>query len=140
VADIVYSTDLSDVDWSALKLALRADGFDNGRSPEQYRRSHQNSHAVIFGRRGEEFVANGRILSDGVCNAYLVDIWTASAYRRRGIGAQMVQRLLATVPGQHVALFTDDMPHFYETLGFSPQDGGMSKVVGSWLLAAERRT
>jgi GNAT superfamily N-acetyltransferase len=135
VADIVFSTDPSDVDWSALKQALAADRFDNGRSPEQYRRSHQNSHAVVFGRFGEDFVANGRILSDGVCNAYLVDIWTTSAYRRRGIGREVVTRLLATVPGQHVGLFTDNMRPFYRALGFTPQAGGMSKVVGSWLVA-----
>jgi GNAT superfamily N-acetyltransferase len=135
VADIVYSTDLSDVDWPALKQALAADGFDNGRSSEQYRRSHQNSHAVVFGRHGGNFVANGRILSDGVCNAYLVDIWTASACRRKGIGREVVNRLLATVPGQHVALFTDDMQAFYGTLGFRPQAGGMSRIVGSWLMA-----
>jgi len=137
VTDIVLSTDLSDVDWSALKQALVADDFDNLRTPDQYRRSHENSHAVVFGRCDGQFVANGRILSDGVCNAYLVDIWTASAYRRRGIGREVVNRLLATVPGQHVGLFTDEAEAFYRALGFSRQAGGMSKVVGSWLVAPE---
>jgi GNAT superfamily N-acetyltransferase len=133
VAEIVFSSELDDVDWSALKQALVADDFDNLRTPEQYRVSHQNSHAVIFGRCDGQFVANGRILSDGVCNAYLVDIWTATPYRRRGVGREVVNRLLATVPGQHVGLFTDDMQAFYETLGFRPQTVGMSKVVGRWL-------
>jgi GNAT superfamily N-acetyltransferase len=133
VTEIVFSAELADVDWSALKRALVADDFDNLRSPEQYRRSHENSHAVVFGRWNGEFVANGRILSDGVCNAYLVDIWTATPYRRRGVGREVVNRLLATVPGQHVGLFTDDMQAFYATLGFRPQVGGMSKVVGDWL-------
>jgi GNAT superfamily N-acetyltransferase len=133
VAEIVFSSDLDDVDWVALKGALVADDFDNRRTPEQYRRSHENSHAVVFGRCEGRFVANGRILSDGVCNAYLVDIWTATPHRRRGVGREVVSRLLATVPGQHVALFTDDMPAFYRTLGFSPQAGGMSRIVGEWL-------
>ncbi len=133
MTEIVYSSDLDGVDWTALKRALTADDFDNGRSPDQYRRSHESSHAVVFGWCDGEFVANGRILSDGVCNAYLVDIWTATAYRRRGVGREVVNRLLATVPGQHVALFTDDMQAFYATLGFEPQVGGMSKVTGRWL-------
>jgi GNAT superfamily N-acetyltransferase len=81
-------------------------------------------------------VANGRILSDGVCNAYLVDIWTASTHRRQGIGREVVNRLLATVPGQHVALLTDDMGAFYTALGFRPQHGGMSQVIGTWLNCA----
>ena len=33
---------------SALKAALVAGDFDNRRTPEQYRISHQNSHAVVF--------------------------------------------------------------------------------------------
>ena len=129
----MYSTDLAGLDWAALKQALADDDFDNGRTPDQYRRSHENSHAVVFGRCDGQYVANGRILSDGVCNAYLVDIWTATPYRRRGIGREVVNRLLATVPGQHVGLFTDDMQPFYRALGFGPQAGGMSTVVGRWL-------
>jgi GNAT superfamily N-acetyltransferase len=133
VAAIVFSEELDGVDWAALKQALVADHFDNGRTPEQYRRSHENSHAVVFAHCDGQFVANGRILSDGICNAYLVDIWTATPYRRRGVGREVVNRLLATVPGQHVGLFTDDMQPFYRTLGFAPQEGGMSTIVGHWL-------
>jgi GNAT superfamily N-acetyltransferase len=134
VAEITFSSELAGVDWAALKQALVADDFDNLRTPEQYRRSHENSHAVVFGRCEGRFVANGRILSDGVCNAYLVDIWTATPHRRKGVGREVVNRLLATVPGQHVGLFTDEAAAFYRTLGFTPQIGGMSKVVGSWLV------
>lgn len=129
----MFSSDPTGVDWAALKQALAEDHFDNHRSPDQYRRSHQNSHAVVFGHCDGRFVANGRILSDGVCNAYLVDIWTATPHRRKGIGREVVNRLLATVPGQHVALFTDERPDFYTTLGFAPQLGGMSRIVGEWL-------
>jgi len=131
--DVVFSTSTDDVDWSALKAALVADDFDNGRTPEEYRRSHLGSHAVVFARHAGQFVANGRILSDGVCNAYLVDIWTATPFRRRGIGREVVSRLVATVPGQHVGLFTDDMAAFYDALGFHDQRGGMSRVAGRWL-------
>lgn len=131
--EIRFASSIDGVDWAALKAALAADQFDNGRTPEEYRRSHENSHAVIFGRCNGEFVANGRILSDGVCNAYLVDIWTASPHRRRGVGREVVKRLVATVPGQHVALFTEDMQAFYAALGFRRQRGGMSQVIGGWL-------
>jgi GNAT superfamily N-acetyltransferase len=116
-----------------LKEALHADDFDNGRTPEQYRLSHENSSAVIFALAGDRIVGNGRLLSDGVCNAYLVDIWTASSHRRRGIGGELVRRLIATVPGQHVGLFTDDMQAFYASLGFRIRPDFMDLVVGSWL-------
>jgi len=133
VAEVLFSSDVDGVDWVALKAALAADQFDNERTPHEYQRSHEQAHAVVFGRADGRFVANGRILSDGVCNAYLIDVWTASSHRRQGIGREVVNRLLATVPGQHVALFTDDMAAFYATLGFQPHPGGMSRVVGTWL-------
>ena len=126
------------IDWPALKQALAADDFDNGRTPAQYRISHENSAAVIFalapdGVGGDRIVGNGRLLSDGVCNAYLVDIWTATSHRRRGIGGELVRRLIDTVPGQHVGLFTDDMQAFYASLGFRLRPDFMDLVVGRWL-------
>ncbi|MFN2519315.1 MAG: GNAT family N-acetyltransferase [Jatrophihabitantaceae bacterium] len=136
MSDVIFSAATGDVDWTALKAALVADHFDNGRTPEQYRLSHERSHAVAFARTGDQFIGNGRILSDGVCNAYLVDIWTATRYRRRGVGREILTRLLRTVPGQHVGLFTDDMPDFYRALGFEPQRGGMNCIVGTWLNGA----
>jgi GNAT superfamily N-acetyltransferase len=136
--EIRYSMSTRGIDWTALKHALVTDDFDNGRTPEQYRISHQNSHAVIFafapdGSGGERIIGNGRILSDGVCNAYLVDIWTASSHRRQGIGSEIVRRLCAAVPGQHVGLFTDDMQPFYAALGFLIRPDFMDKVIGRWL-------
>jgi ribosomal protein S18 acetylase RimI-like enzyme len=74
-----------------------------------------------------------RLLSDGVCNAYLVDVWTASAYRRQGIASEMIRRLLDEVPGQHVGLQTSDVQTLYESLGFEPQPAFWSVVVGRWL-------
>jgi predicted GNAT family acetyltransferase len=74
-----------------------------------------------------------RLLSDGVCNAYLLDVWTASAYRRRGIATAMVKRLRDAVPGQHIGLQTDDAQALYASLGFRPQPEFWSTVVGRWL-------
>ena len=58
-----------------------------------------------------------RLLSDGVCNAYLLDVWTMSAYRRQGVGTTMVRQLMSRVPGQHIGLQTDDAEAFYASLG-----------------------
>jgi ribosomal protein S18 acetylase RimI-like enzyme len=74
-----------------------------------------------------------RLLSDGVCNAYVVDVWTASAYRRRGIASGLMRRLIDAVPGQHIGLQTDDAQAFYESLGFQPQPEFWSITSGTWL-------
>jgi predicted GNAT family acetyltransferase len=130
---ILYQLDTSGVDWHALRDVLVADDFHNDRTPEQYRESFQNSAVVCIVYAGDRIIGTARALSDGVCNAYIVDVWTHSDYRKRGIGSEMMRRTLAQLSGQHVYLFTDDAEVFYEQLGFMEQGIGMSLVVGEWL-------
>jgi ribosomal protein S18 acetylase RimI-like enzyme len=124
---------LEGIDWEQAKADLAADDFDNGRTADALRRSFERSQHVAFARDGERVVGMARLLSDGVCNAFLVDVWTASAYRRRGIASALIRRLLDEVPGHHVGLQTDDAQAFYKSLGFEPQPEFWSRVVGSWL-------
>jgi GNAT superfamily N-acetyltransferase len=135
---ISFRTDLEGVDWEALKQDLIADDFHNGRTTPQLRLSFENSTHVAMGFDGMRCIANGRLLSDGVGNAYVIDVWTHSGYRRRGIARKIMQLLLGAVPGQHVYLQTDDAVAFYESLGFAPQPQGMSLVVGEYLGNATR--
>ena len=128
--EVIYKTDLENVDWQALKEALAADNFDNGRTPEQLRQSFENSFAVCFALVDGRITGKARALSDGVGNAYVIDVWTHSHYRRRGIATTLMQTLLNRLQGQHVYLFTDDRVDFYRTLGFKPQPHGMGLVVG----------
>lgn len=131
--NIRYQQDLTGVDWADMKAVLLADDFDNGRTPAQYALSFANSAQVCLAYAGDQLVGTARALSDGVCNAYIVDVWTHSAYRRQGIATHMMQLILATLPGQHVYLFTDDAIEFYHQLGFLEQGVGLALVVGRWL-------
>ena len=130
---VVIRETLDGVDWARAKADLRADDFDNGRSPEALRRSFEQSQHVAIAHDGDRVVGMARLLSDGVCNAYLIDVWTASSHRRRGIATAMVEQLAARVPGQHIGLQTDDAEALYASLGFRPQPAFMSRVAGRWL-------
>jgi ribosomal protein S18 acetylase RimI-like enzyme len=124
---------LDGIDWAQAKADLLADAFDNGRSAEALRRAFEQSHHVAFARDGDRVVGMARLLSDGVCNAYLVDVWTMSSYRRQGIASAMIRLLADQVPGQHIGLQTDDAQELYQSLGFRPQPEFWSLVVGTWL-------
>jgi ribosomal protein S18 acetylase RimI-like enzyme len=79
-------------------------------------------------------IGNLRVLSDGIGNAYVVDVWTQSDYRKQGIARQMMDLTLERLPGQHVYLFTDDDAiGFYEKIGFERQGIGAFKIVGDYL-------
>jgi ribosomal protein S18 acetylase RimI-like enzyme len=121
------------IDWDKAKADLAADDFDNGRSADALRRSFENSQHVAFARDGSRVVGMARLLSDGVCNAYVVDVWTHSAYRRRGVASTLMRMLADAVPGQHIGLQTDNAQDFYRSLGYQPQPEFWSTVVGRWL-------
>jgi ribosomal protein S18 acetylase RimI-like enzyme len=130
---VTIDATFDDIDWAEAKADLVADDFDNGRSPAALELSFRQSQYVVFARDGKRVVGMARLLSDGVCNAYLVDVWTSSLYRRQGIGSAMLDYLAKAVPGQHIGLQTGDAEPFYVALGFRPQPIFMSTVVGSWL-------
>jgi ribosomal protein S18 acetylase RimI-like enzyme len=124
---------LEGIDWDEVKADLAADDFDNGRTAAALRRSFEQSQHVAIARDGNRVVGMARLLSDGVCNAYLLDVWTLSSYRRQGIASAMIEQLRAAVPGQHIGLQTDDAQALYASLGFKPQPEFWSTVVGRWL-------
>ena len=124
---------LEGIDWAQAKADLVEDNWDNGRSAEALRRSFEQSQHVAFARDGDRVIGMARLLSDGVCNAYAVDVWTHSAYRRQGIASKLMRLLIDAVPGQHVGLQTDDGQAFYESLGFQPQPEFWSIMSGTWL-------
>jgi GNAT superfamily N-acetyltransferase len=130
---VIVNSEIDRVDWDQAKADLANDEFDNGRSAHALRLSFLRSQHVALAWVDEHLVGMARMLSDGVCNSYLLDVWTASAFRRQGVGAQMVKYLLDQVPGQHVGLQTDDAEAFYRSLGFRRQQEFMSVVVGAWL-------
>ena len=98
---------------------------------DRYKRSFENSYAVCIAYVDGKIMGTVRVLSDGVGNAYVVDLWTLSKYRNQGIARKMMTLVLE---GQHVYLQTDDdTVEFYDKIGFKKQPFGMSYVVGDYL-------
>lgn len=132
---ITYKLDCEGVDWAAMKVALVADDFDNGRSPAQLEACFRNCAVSVIAYADARIIGTARSLSDGVCNAYIVDVWTDSAYRRQGVASTMLDLMLERLPGQHVFLWTDDAEEFYQRIGFAVRDCvSLEKVVGQWLV------
>ncbi|MFT7244951.1 MAG: ribosomal protein S18 acetylase RimI-like enzyme [Candidatus Azotimanducaceae bacterium] len=130
---LVYSQNCDIVDWPALRDDLIQDDFHNNRTNEQLQASFDNSFICVFVLDDNRCVATARALSDEICNCYVVDVWTQSAYRKRGVANRMMQMIIDAVPGQHIYLQTDDAQLFYEKLGFAVQPDGMFRISGEWL-------
>jgi predicted GNAT family acetyltransferase len=130
---VTFDSSLGGIDWARAKADLAADNFDNGRSAQALRRSFEQSQHVAFARDGHRIVGMARMLSDGVCNAYVVDVWTKSDYRRQGIATALMRLLADAAPGQHIGLQADDAQDLYRSLGYRPQPEFWSLVAGTWL-------
>lgn len=134
MSTVTYTKSLADVDWAQLVADLIADDFHNHRTVDEMRRSFENSAVVVLARdAGGRIIGTVRALSDGVCNAYVVDVWTRTDHRRQGIASRMMSLLEEELSGQHVYLFTDDRVDFYSQVGYQVQETGMGKVIGRWL-------
>lgn len=134
---IVYRHDPEVINFHALREDLILDQFHNGRTPAELETSFANSFVSVFALDTSESedrcIGTARALSDGICNTYVVDVWTQTTYREQGIATRMMEMIIERVPGQHVYLQTDDAQAFYGKLGFQPQPEGMFLISGNWL-------
>lgn len=128
-----YHQNPEKIDWQDLKQDLIADDFHNGRSTEQLRLSFTNSQLQAYAMSAGRCIGTARALSDGVGNAYVIDVWTHSQHRQQGIASRLMHMLMQGCTGQHVYLQSDDSVEFYSKLGFIEQPVGMSCVIGDYL-------
>lgn len=133
VDEVIYEMNLKHVDWQKMKSTLSSDAFDNGRTASQLQKSFENSYATVIAYANAQIIGTARVLSDSVCNAYIVHVWMLTQYHKRGITSAMMKLISAKLEGQHVYLFTDDSVEFYEKLGFEEQSIGLGKAIGQWL-------
>lgn len=130
---VLFHENPGNVLWEQLRKDLTDDDFHNGRTTHQLKLSFENSQLQTYASDGERCIGTARALSDGVGNAYVIDVWTHSSYRKQGIATEMMKMIMTKCPGQHIYLQTDDAIQFYRHLGFNDQPQGMGIVVGEYL-------
>jgi spermidine synthase len=102
----------------------RAEGWwgDGADDPDHVARIIAGSHLFIIASVGDEVVAMGRALSDRASDAYIQDVTVKDTYRDRGIGTQVIGRLIEGLHAdglQWIALIAErGSSGFYERIGF----------------------
>ena len=101
--------------------------------PRPLRRSCEQSQHVVIARGGDRVLGTARLLSDGVRNAYRLDVSTTSSHRRQGIGSGVIRLPCERVPGQHVGPRTEARrPSASRSAsGLSRSSGRVSSASGS---------
>jgi ribosomal protein S18 acetylase RimI-like enzyme len=113
----VQATD--SVDWSELSELYRIAPLGN-KSAEWLNTAYANSMFKCLAYDGERIVAAGRAVADGVDCSYLCDIVVHPAYQGRGLGKELIQRLVGLSNG-HRKIILYAVPGrepFYRQFGF----------------------
>ncbi|MFV3013121.1 GNAT family N-acetyltransferase [Clostridium botulinum] len=97
-------------------------------SKEQLLIAMKQSWYSIYVYSGNKLVATGRIVSDGIINAYLCGLGVDSHFRNRGIGTEICRRLLMYCfeNNLHTQLFCEEsLVPYYEKVGLEKFTIGM---------------
>jgi ribosomal protein S18 acetylase RimI-like enzyme len=122
---IEYTTDLGAL------APEHLDGFFVGwpkpPSPERHLAILRGSSHVVLARDGVRVVGFVTAISDGVISAYIPLLEVLPEYQGRGIGAELVRRLLAEVGDLYMVdlCCDEEVVPFYERLGLVRCDAGM---------------
>ena len=103
-------------------------GWD--RSEETLPRTLRRHHAYYVGRDGSgRLVGYLSIISDGVADAFLVDLAVHPEFQGRGVGKRLVTRAVADVRREGIrcvqVTFSPELRAFYAACGFSIFGGGV---------------
>ncbi len=126
---IVYR-DTHEVDLDQL-AALFASAEMGERAADRARLKQQVRGAmfVVSAWDGEVLVGFARAISDGVTNAYVSTVAVLPGYRRRGIGREMMRRLLEGRDGLTFALHArKEARSFYVACGFQASEDMFRRV------------
>ena len=102
-------------------------GWPKPPSPERHLEILRGSSHVVLARDTERVVGFVTAISDGVLSAFIPLLEVLPAYQGRGIGAELVRRLLAQLGGLYMVdlCCDEDVVGFYERLGLERWDAGM---------------
>jgi len=114
--------------------AIRADqlrgffvGWPSKPTPERHLDLLRGSYAVELALDGDTVVGFVTAISDGVLSAFIPLLEVLPDYGNRGIGTELMRRLLAQLDGLYMVDLCCDasLERFYRALGFQVLDRGM---------------
>ncbi len=102
-------------------------GWPRPPSPERHLELLRGSSHVVLARDGRRVVGFASAISDGVLSAYVPLLEVLPEHQGRGIGSELIRRLLADLGDLYMVDVScdDDLVPFYERLGLQRLDAAL---------------
>jgi ribosomal protein S18 acetylase RimI-like enzyme len=126
-----FQHDCSGIDWETIPAILETVGMSFHDS-DIHRRTFLASSAVVFVFDDQQLVGFGRAISDGFIQAAIYDVAVLPTHQGNGIGKQIIEKIVATLPGCNFILYASPGKElFYEKLKFRRMKTAMALFVKS---------
>ena len=111
----------------------RANGWSSAQKPDLLHKALLASHTLVTAWDGNALVGLGNAISDGHLVVYYSHLLIHPAYQRRGIGTEILRRLMARYEGfhQHIVVADGRALDFYRRCGFKRA----GKTESMWIYA-----
>ena len=109
-----------EVEFEQVLALYRALRWSSAEKPRELERALRNSHFLVTAWDGSRLVGLGNAISDGALVVYYPHMLVRPEYQGRGIGREIVRRLMARYAGfhQHILVADGGAIEFYRKCGF----------------------
>lgn len=124
--DLQFSADIEQVSWEELARVVELAPLGK-RDPKKLELAFRNSLVRCFVYHDGRLIGAGRAVSDGVWRAAIYDIVVLPEYQGKGIGTQIMHRIVQEAQVDVVMLFAaPGKEAFYGRLGFRKMKTAMA--------------
>ncbi len=119
--NVVNYSETRDLPADAIVCLYAANGWSSANKPEALGNALQNSHSLVSAWVSGQLVGVGNAMSDGFLVVYYPHLLVHPDYQGRGIGTEIMTRLMARYRDfhQHILVADERAVEFYRKCGFT---------------------
>lgn len=127
--NLTFQLNCENIEWERVPEILKSVGMSY-HNAEIHCKTFSVSESVVFVFDSEQLIGFGRAISDGLIQAAIYDVAVLPAYQGHGIGRQIIDRIVASLPGCNFILYAaPGKEFFYEKLKFRRMKTAMALFV-----------
>ena len=131
----IHYSDTRELALESIVALYRANGWSAAQKPELLHKALLSSHSLLTAWDGMRLVGLGNAISDGCLVVYYPHLLVLPEYQGRGIGTELMRRLMARYEGfhQHMLVADGRALDFYRKCGFERA----GKTESMWIYAGD---